>query len=175
VVTFVDDKHLMFTFETGKSVLSGGFLANASVEPVTETKSALLINVQHRPGDHEGFSFDAGGRMADKFYEQVSEELARSSTQKTDVKPDAPHVTAPPPPVAATPTPDYGAVAVTCSLENADVTVDGAFVGNLPTALRLPPGKHTIQVTLAGYRPWSREITVLAGSDLRLIATLAQE
>jgi len=174
VVTYVDEKRLMFTFETGRSPLSSGFVANASVEAETEAKCALVINVQHKESG-DGFSFNAGDRMADQFYAQVSEELARDSTQKTAVKPEAPPVTVPPPPVASTPARDYGTVAVTCSIESADVTVDGSFVGNLPTSVRLSPGKHTVQVSLAGYQSWSREITVMAGADLRLIATLTKE
>jgi len=160
VVTFVDDKHLMFTFETGKSLFAEGFLANASVEPVAETKSVLLINVQHKPGEQGGLSFNAGDRMADKFYQQVSEDLARNSTQKEAVKPEEPPVTVPPAPVAAI-VPDYGTVGVACSLESADVTVDGSFIGNPPAALRLAPGKHTVQVSLSrrssGY-PGSRSL-----------------
>jgi hypothetical protein len=174
VVTYVDEKRLMFTFETGRSPLSSGFVANASVEAETEAKCALLINVQHKESG-DGFSFNAGDRMADQFYAQVSEELARDSTQKTAVKPEAPPVTVPPPPVPSAPARDYGTVAVTCSIESADVAVDGSFVGNLPTSLRLNPGKHTVQVSLAGYKSWSREITVMAGADLRLIATLTKE
>ncbi len=185
VVTYVDEKRLMFTFETGRSPLSSGFIANASVEAETDAKCALVLNVQHKnPGD--GISFNAGDRMADQFYAQVSAELGGQSTQKVAVKPEAPPVVAPPvaappavappaPPVASAPPKDYGTVAVTCSIESADVTVDGAFVGNLPASLRLPPGKHTVQVTMSGYQPWSRDITVMAGADLRLIATLAKQ
>jgi hypothetical protein len=33
VVTYVDEKTLMFAFETGRSLTSEGFVANASVEP----------------------------------------------------------------------------------------------------------------------------------------------
>jgi hypothetical protein len=175
VVTYVEEKRMMFTFETGRSSLSSGFIANASVEAESETKSALVINVQHKESG-DGFSFNAGDRMADKFYEQVTEELAKNPTQKIAVKPEAPPVTVPPPPVPATTTAhDYGTVAVTCAIESADVTVDGSFVGNLPASLRLSPGKHTVQVSLAGYKSWSREITVMAGAELRLIATLTKE
>jgi hypothetical protein len=175
VVTLVDDKQLMFKFETGKSLFASGFLANASVEAESETKPVLMINVQHKPGNQGGLPFDAGERMADKFYDQVSEELARNSTQEAAVKPEAPPVTVPSPPAASAPAPDYGTAAVTCSIESAEVTVDGALVGNLPAALRLAPGKHTVQVRLAGYKAWSREITVMAGAELRLIATLGKE
>jgi len=54
----------------------------------------------------------------------------------------------------------------------ADVTVDGDFVGNSPAALKLAAGKHTIVVKLSGYKDWSREITVQAGSEVQLTASL---
>ena len=96
VVTYVDEPHLMFTFETGVSMLAQGFNANASVEPANDGKSALIINVQHKStGKSAGFSFNAGDRMADKFYEQVTEELARKSSQKVAEKVEAAHVEVP--------------------------------------------------------------------------------
>jgi hypothetical protein len=67
VVTFVDEKTMMFTFETGRSLTSEGFVANASVEPEADNKATLIINVQTK----KGFSWGAGDRMADKFYQQV--------------------------------------------------------------------------------------------------------
>src|SRR5947209_3944140 len=70
VVTYVNEKMLMFTFETGRSFTSEGFVANASVEPEGENKATLIINVQNK----KGVSWGAGDRMADKFYEQRSEE-----------------------------------------------------------------------------------------------------
>jgi PEGA domain len=54
----------------------------------------------------------------------------------------------------------------------ADVNVDDAFVGSAPASLKLTPGKHTIKVTMAGYKDWSREMTVLAGSQVSLTATM---
>jgi hypothetical protein len=55
---------------------------------------------------------------------------------------------------------------------SAHITVDDAFVGNSPATLKLMPGKHTIRVTMSGYKDWSREMTVLAGSEVNLTATL---
>jgi len=48
VVTYVDEKMLMFTFQTGHSVFSKGFLANATIEPQAEDRAMLIINVQTR-------------------------------------------------------------------------------------------------------------------------------
>ncbi len=54
----------------------------------------------------------------------------------------------------------------------AEVSVDDAFVGNAPAKLKLKAGKHMIKVTLAGYKDWSREMTVMSGSEVNLTATL---
>jgi hypothetical protein len=78
VVTYVDEKTLMFTFETGRSVTSNGFVANASVEEEGEEKATLVINVQNK----QGVSWGAGDRMADKFYQRVADELAGNRSQK---------------------------------------------------------------------------------------------
>jgi hypothetical protein len=63
-------------------------------------------------------------------------------------------------------------IALVSTPAGADVNVDDAFVGNAPASLKLKPGKHTIKVTMAGYKDWSREMTVLAGSQVSLTATM---
>ena len=65
-----------------------------------------------------------------------------------------------------------GAVNVSSNPAGADVAVDGDFVGNSPASLKLAPGKHTITVKMPGYKDWSREITVQAGSEVQLTANL---
>jgi hypothetical protein len=50
--------------------------------------------------------------------------------------------------------------------------VDGDFVGNSPASLKLAPGKHTITIKMSGYKDWSREVTVQAGSEVQLTASL---
>lgn len=65
-----------------------------------------------------------------------------------------------------------GTVQVTSSPDGADVYSDDAFVGNTPSTLKLNPGKHVIRVSSSGHKEWSREITVQAGSDLKLNAVL---
>jgi len=72
-------------------------------------------------------------------------------------------------------TAETGAVSVKSTPDAADVSADGNFVGNAPATLKLSPGKHTIKVSLSGYKDWTREITVSAGSDVALNATLEQQ
>jgi len=177
VVTFVDEKNLMVAFETGASALSAGFHANASVEQEADGKSKLIINVQKKEvANNGGPSFGAGDRMADKFFQQVEEELARQSQQKAAAKPEAPHVEPPPDARPTTAVNDGpGAVAVSTIPDGADISVDGNFVGSAPATLKLTPGKHLISVSQHGYKAWSRELSVLPGSDVTLKATLEKE
>src|SRR5262245_20532733 len=142
VVTYVDPKTLMLTFETGRSFTSEGFVANASVEPEGETKATLIINVQNK----KGLSWGAGDRMADKFFDQVNDELSGDVRQKSAVKPteaaiavpepkavpNEPSMTKPANQPAANPSDDKGKIAVTSMPDAAEVYVDDAFVGNTP-------------------------------------------
>ncbi|HTC94286.1 MAG TPA: PEGA domain-containing protein [Terriglobales bacterium] len=186
VVTYVNEKMLMFTFETGRSFTSQGFAANASVEPEGENKATLIINVQNKNG---GISWGAGDRMADKFYEQVSDELAGEVKQKSDVRSQVGAISTPPPKevpaepaltkptasAAAVATDDKGSVTVKSDPDGAEVYVDDAFVGNAPATLRLPNGKHTVKVSQTGYKSWSKELAVFAGSEVQLKAALEKE
>ncbi|HEX3438076.1 MAG TPA: PEGA domain-containing protein [Pseudacidobacterium sp.] len=168
VVTFTDEKNLMITFETGVSAWSYGFVANASVEAAGNNQAKLIINVQQKQA---AYSFNAGDRMADKFFQQVQEELANASTQRIAQKTESPHVDVPP--TAADPrgdTSDKGSVSVTSNPDGADVLVDGVFVGNAPAVLKLSPGKHTISVTQNGHQAWTRELFVMAGAEVTLNA-----
>ena len=63
-------------------------------------------------------------------------------------------------------------IALVSTPVGAEVTVDDAFMGNAPAKLRLKAGKHSIKVTMAGYKDWSREMTVMSGSEVNLAATL---
>jgi hypothetical protein len=65
-----------------------------------------------------------------------------------------------------------GTVVLTASPENAEVSVDGNFVGNAPVNLKLASGKHTIAVSAKGYQGYTREITVMADSEVHLTASL---
>src|SRR5216683_1216333 len=46
---------------------------------------------------------------------------------------------------------------------NADIEVDGNFVGNTPSSLGLASGEHTVKITKSGYKPWQRKITTSTG------------
>jgi hypothetical protein len=63
-------------------------------------------------------------------------------------------------------------VALVSTPAGADVSVDDAFVGSAPATLKLKPGKHTIKITMDGYKDWSRDINAMAGSQVNLTATM---
>jgi len=186
VVTYVDTKTLMLTFETGRSLTSQGFVANASVESEGENKATLIINVQNK----QGYSWGAGDRMADKFFDQVGDELAGDVKQASAIKPQEKAIDVPEPKavpaepsmtkpaaqsVTAAPAGDKGIISLTSTPDSAEVYVDEAFVGNTPATLRLTPGKHTIKVAQGGYKPWSKDLSVMASSEVTLKAALEKE
>ncbi len=67
-----------------------------------------------------------------------------------------------------------GLVFVKSSPAGADITVDGGFVGDTPSDLRLPPGKHQITVHKSGFKSWQRTMTVFAGGSVSLNVKLKQ-
>jgi hypothetical protein len=102
-------------------------------------------------------------------------------TQKSSIKPvqanievAPPKAIPPEPSLTGPPKTTPGTVILTASPENAEVNVDGNFVGNAPVNLKLASGKHTIVVTAKGYQAMTREITVTSDSEVRLTANLEQ-
>lgn len=79
----------------------------------------------------------------------------------------------------ATPTPAVSGELCTIEVrslpEAAEVEIDGKFVGNTPTTLKLPPGDYEVVVKKAGYGEWKRVVRAIAGSELRLVAELEKK
>jgi PEGA domain len=68
--------------------------------------------------------------------------------------------------------PETGSVAISSDPPNADVYIDGEFVGETPSTVRLPSGKHRIEIRSAGKQLWWRNLDVLGESQLSLHASL---
>ena len=77
------------------------------------------------------------------------------TTQNEPVRPPA----APVAPVAA----ELAAVTVNSNEAGADIEVNGSFVGNAPTTLKLAPGTYAITVR-KGMQVWQRNLQVTSGS-----------
>lgn len=55
----------------------------------------------------------------------------------------------------------------------ARVILDGRAIGKTPLKLtNVKSGPHTVRLEMAGYRPWTTEITVVAGRDTRVAGSL---
>lgn len=63
-------------------------------------------------------------------------------------------------------------VTVKSTPQGADINVDGKFMGNTPSTIQLLPGEHLVSVEKEGLRPWQRTMTVTAGGNVTLDATL---
>jgi hypothetical protein len=99
---------------------------------------------------------------------------AKEQSVQSPVEPQSTGTQSAPPATAAAASglPATGTIEVHSTPEGADVYLDGAFVGNAPATLKLTPGQHTIRVIQSGYKDWSREIAVQAGSEAHLSASL---
>jgi hypothetical protein len=78
VVSYVDQAHRMFTFETGHSMSSwAGFKCNVVIEPKDDGKAAeMVLNPQMKEsGRQQAFSWGAGGRLADDMFHWTEEKL----------------------------------------------------------------------------------------------------
>jgi hypothetical protein len=67
-----------------------------------------------------------------------------------------------------------GATKVTIQSDptGAEIYLDEQLVGSTPSILTVTPGKHAFRLHAAGRADWSRQVNVLAGSDITLAATL---
>ena len=81
-----------------------------------------------------------------------------------------------PPATAATSKPaKTGILSISSSPRGATVTVDGTLMGNTPSSLKLPPGQHSIAVSLGGYKDWVTSVTVEAGYTVPVKADLEKQ
>src|SRR5262249_33348956 len=78
----------------------------------------------------------------------------------------------PAPASAAALTAEPSTVAIKSTPDGADITIDGKFIGNTPSTVKLAPGDHTILIEKSGFKTWQRKITVSPGGNVNLDTTL---
>ena len=62
-------------------------------------------------------------------------------------------------------TPSAGSkIEVASTPANADIMLDGSFVGNTPSEIDVTPGDHTLTVSKSGFKPWERKFKATGGS-----------
>ena len=65
---------------------------------------------------------------------------------------------------ATTPSAAPEQLAISSTPPNAEIELDGAFVGDTPSTLSLTPGDHTIAVTHKGFKRWERKMKTTSGT-----------
>ena len=60
----------------------------------------------------------------------------------------------------------------TSTPSGAEITIDGKYVGNTPSTIAVGPGTRAVVLAMPGFAKWKRELTVYAGSDVDVSATL---
>jgi uncharacterized protein len=76
---------------------------------------------------------------------------------------------------AANTSPRTGLVNVVAADTDAEIFVDGAFVGNTPAKVKLTEGTHVIEVKESGFKGYRKQIAITAGSELTLRVTLEKQ
>lgn len=76
---------------------------------------------------------------------------------------------------AAAAQPPQGMISVSTVPYLADIYVDGKAEGYSPAKLSLAAGKHAVRLEKQGYKSWSGEVTITAGSQLSVAATLVAQ
>jgi hypothetical protein len=55
-------------------------------------------------------------------------------------------------------------ISVSSTPANADIEIDGSFVGNTPSMIEVVPGEDAVVVRKTGYKSWERKMKVTGGS-----------
>ncbi len=67
---------------------------------------------------------------------------------------------------------EKGKLQVVSSVPDAEVYIDGKFVGNAPSTVPLAAGDHIVEVKASKFADWKRTVSVSDGSDLNVKAAL---
>jgi hypothetical protein len=54
----------------------------------------------------------------------------------------------------------------------AEITLDGRYVGNTPSTIGVSTGSHVVVLFMPGFVQWKRELSVAAGSEINVSASL---
>jgi hypothetical protein len=95
---------------------------------------------------------------AGDFKKRVDESLAKLKNE-----PLTSPTTAPEQSTAAT-APAQAALSIDSTPSGADIEIDGAFVGNTPSAVNLGTGSHQVVVKKKGYANWTKTLNVTGGT-----------
>lgn len=92
---------------------------------------------------------------------------ANRSKAKSRMQPESESTPVASAPVAPSAPEMVGNVSITSVPLGADIEIDGAFVGNTPSTVKLPLGDHVVAIKKNGFKTWERKIRTTAG-DINL-------
>jgi hypothetical protein len=135
---------------------------------VVGTKSAVMLD----PWTQKEVTAEKAAAMTEEANHSMIgfDDKAATPEKPAAAAAPAPAPAEPPPPPA--PGPPTGVVSISSVPYLAEVFVDGESMGYTPAKLKLAPGKHSFRCEKAGYKAWTKDITVTEGSELTLDATL---
>jgi hypothetical protein len=112
----------------------------------------------------------------------IMEEGPDTSRQKTETAVALTPSTPPPPPAPLPPPPSNNTVTsppdtlvtvdLTSNPDGAAINVDDVAIGKAPMTLKVKPGQHAFRMFMNGYQNWAQWITVQAGPEVQITATL---
>lgn len=71
--------------------------------------------------------------------------------------------------------PAFSSVDVKSTPDGAEITVDDKYMGSTPSTLKLSPGDHKVKLEKSGFKSWERTLSVSAGANANINATLNKE
>ena len=133
---------------------SGGPLLNDAGQVIGITTQKPFLSSDGRPIQGIGFALSSNDLLTvlRRFYPNLS-----------------------PAPITAPATSGKGNISISADLDNADIYVDGKFVGDAPAKLSLSAGMHKIEVKGQHGEVWERDLEVLDGSEVSLNAILQKK
>ena len=75
------------------------------------------------------------------------------------------------PPAAPIVAPEFATVNFSSQPDGADIELDGNFVGNTPSSIKIAAGQHTFGIKKSGYKDWQKQIQISSG-EIHLSADL---
>jgi PEGA domain len=153
-----DEKIFTVDFHVGMTAWSWGYNMRLVVTPIDESHSRVTVGVLKSGG--KVFSWGSGDKEVKKILDGIDAELTmlKATSQQTS-------------PSAST-ADTVCVVDVLSEPAGADVELDGKFVGNTPTTLRLKAGDYKLTVKKEGFAPWTRQLAAMAGNQLSIKAEL---
>jgi hypothetical protein len=156
-----NDKSYTVDFHVGITSWSWGYNMRLVVTPVAADRSQVTVGVLRSGG--KVFSWGSGQKEVRKILAGIDAELAESRAN--------PQI-----PASSTEAAKNEAILrIESDPSRADVELDGKFVGNTPTTLRLKPGEYVVLVKKEGFQPWTRKVAALSDNELHIAVELKKD